>query len=307
MDDYPYATLGADGWFRCDGLHRPGFPTLLRDVLHRFGYTGFPTYRGRPYRQLGLGRCKVHVDIPAHPTDPTMTAWFTTARGDDLDDTLERAAHQALTEFCERHLPVLGDTAIALLPVRNEGNAVWSERVTAISDPEFPTHHAGWALTARYAQHVSSLLQEATATGAHLRLRLEECADQVKAKNRVVKDIQKGNRELLQKNARLETRIRELSDELMRTYRSRDFKTDDLDDTRTRLQHAQDELVAAQSYVHHLETELHERDEQLEASQAQTADLQHQVEHLQELIPEEPEEFEEDPEEIEGMSDVDDD
>ncbi len=228
MDDYPYSTLGADGWFRCDGLHRPRFPTLLRDVLHRFGYTGFPTYRGRPYRQLGRGRCKVHVDIPAQPTDPTMTA-----RGDDLDDTLERAAHQALTEFCDRYLPVLGDTAIALLPVRNEGNAVWSERVTAISDPEFPTHHAGWALTARYAQHVSSLLQEVTVMGAHLRLRLEECTDQVKAKNHVVKDIQKGNRELLQKNARQETRIRELSDELMRTYHSRDFKTDDLDDTRT--------------------------------------------------------------------------
>jgi chromosome segregation ATPase len=136
-----------------------------------------------------------------------------------------------------------------------------------------------------------------------MRLRLEECTDQVKAKNRVVKDIQKGNRELLQKNARLETRIRELSDELMRTYHSHDFKTDDLDDTRTQLQHAQDELVAAQSNVHHLETKLHERDEQLEASQAQAADLQHQVEHLQELIPEEPE----DPEKIEGMSDVDDD
>jgi hypothetical protein len=167
-----------------------------------------------------------------------MTAWFTTARGDDLDDTLERAAHQALTVFCERHLPVLDDTALALLPVRNEGNTVWSERVTTINDPEFLTHHAGWALTARYAQHMSSLLQEVTATGAHLRLRLEECADQVKAKNHIVKDIQKGNRELLQKNARLETRIRELSDELMRTYRSHDFKTDDLDDSCTRLQHA---------------------------------------------------------------------
>jgi hypothetical protein len=100
---------------------------------------------------------------------------------------------------------------------------VSSERVTAISDPEFPTHHAGWALTAPYAQHVSSLLQEVTSMGV----------DQVKAKNRVVKDIQKGNRELLQKNARLETRIRELNDELMRTYHSRDFKTDDLDDTHT--------------------------------------------------------------------------
>jgi hypothetical protein len=272
MDDYPYATLGADGWFHCDGLHRSRFPTLLRDVLHRFGYMGYPAYRGRPYRQFGLGRYKVHVDVPAHPTDPTMMAWFTTAQGDDLDDTLERAAHPALTEFCERHLPVLGDTAIALLPVQNEGNAVWSVRVT---------HHASWALIARYAQHVSSLLQEVKATGAHLRLRLEECADQVKAKNRIVKDIQKGNRELLQKNARLETRIREPSDELMRTYRSRDFKTDDLDDTRTRLQHAQDELVAAQSYFHHLETELHERDEQLEASQAQAADLQHQHQHPQ--------------------------
>jgi DNA repair exonuclease SbcCD ATPase subunit len=87
-----------------------------------------------------------------------MTAWFTTARGDDLDDTLERATHQALTEFCERHLPVLSDTAIALLPIRNEGNAVWSECMTAISDLEFPTQHAGWALTARYVQHVSSLL-----------------------------------------------------------------------------------------------------------------------------------------------------
>jgi chromosome segregation ATPase len=184
---------------------------------------------------------------------------------------------------------------------------VWSERVTAISDPESSIHHTGWALTARYTQHMSSLLQEVTATGTHLRLRLEECANQVKAKNGIVKDIQKGNRELLQKNSRLETRIRELSDELMRTYRSHDFRTDDLDDTRTRLQHAQDELVAAQSYVHHLETELHERDEQLEASQPQAVDLQHQVENLQELIPEEPEEPEEDPEEIEGIFDVDDD
>jgi hypothetical protein len=233
MDDYPYATLGADGWFRCDGLHHPGFPTLLRDVLHRFGYTGFPAYRGCTYRQFGLGCCKVHVEVTAHPTDPTMMAWFTTARGDDLDDTLERTAHQALTEFCECHMSILGDTVIALLPVRNDGNAVWSERVAIIDDPELPTHHVGWALMARYSQHVSSLLQEVTATGAHLRLCLEEWAGQVKAKNRAVKDIQKGNRELLQKNARLETRVNELNDELMRTYHSHDFKADDLNDTCT--------------------------------------------------------------------------
>jgi chromosome segregation ATPase len=102
----------------------------------------------------------------------------------------------------------------------------------------------------------------------------------VKAKNCVIKDIQEGNRELLQMNAHLEMRIREPNDELMRIYHSRDFKIDNLDDTRTQLQHAQVELTAAQNYIHHLDTELHERDEQLEASQAQAADLQHEVEHL---------------------------
>jgi hypothetical protein len=112
---------------------------------------------------------------------------------------------------------------------------VWSERVAAVDGPKLSTHHAGWVLTARYAQHVGSLLQEVTAMGVDLHLRLEECTDWVKAKNCAVKDIQKGNRELLQKNVHLQTHIWELNDELMRIYRSHDFKIDDLDDTCTRL------------------------------------------------------------------------
>jgi chromosome segregation ATPase len=95
----------------------------------------------------------------------------------------------------------------------------------------------------------------------------------VSIKNRLIKDIQKGNRELLQENHRLKARIKELNDELMRTFHSREMKSDFLDNARTRLKNAQDELVAAQGYIHHLETELHERDEQLEASQAQATAL----------------------------------
>jgi hypothetical protein len=66
----------------------------------------------------------------------------------------------------------------------------------------------------------------------------------------------------------------------MRTYRNRDMKSDFLDDARTWLKNAQDELVAAQGYIHHLETKLHERDEQLEASHPQATELQDVVEHL---------------------------
>jgi hypothetical protein len=139
MDDYPYITLRADGWLRCDGLHHLGFPTLLWDVLHHFGYRGTPAYRGRLYHQFLGGHCKVHVDILAHPSDPGMTAWFTTARGDDLDDTLDRAAHQALSEFCERHLLDLNGTTIALLPIQNEVNTVWSERVALFLRISGPT------------------------------------------------------------------------------------------------------------------------------------------------------------------------
>jgi hypothetical protein len=119
---------------------------------------------------------EVHVDIPAHPSNSGMTTWFTMATGDDFDDTLERAAHQALTEFCERHLPGLAVTAIAILPIQNEGNVAWSERLAAVGDPERWTYHVGWAFTARYAQHMSSMFQDVTTTGAYQRLCLEEYA-----------------------------------------------------------------------------------------------------------------------------------
>jgi hypothetical protein len=127
MEDYPYATLGADRWLHCDWLHRSGFLTLFRDVLHHFGHTGTPAYRGHPYREFGRGRCEVHMDIPTHPSDPGMTAWFTMTTSDDVDDTLERAAHQALTEFCEHHLLGLTGTAIALFP--RDGNGSGSGRI----------------------------------------------------------------------------------------------------------------------------------------------------------------------------------
>jgi hypothetical protein len=106
------------------------------------------------------------VDVPAHPSDPGMTAWFTTATSNDLDDTLERAAHQALTEFCEHHLPGLAGTAITLFPIQNEGNMAWSERLAAMGDPERSVYHTGWAFTLGYAQHMSSMFQEVTVTGA---------------------------------------------------------------------------------------------------------------------------------------------
>jgi hypothetical protein len=181
------------------------------------------------------GRCEVYVDVPAHPFDPGIMAWFTMATGNDLDDTQERAAHQALTEFCERHLLGLIGAVVALSPIQNEGNTAWSEHLAAVGNNEGLTYHAGWAFTARYAHHMSSMFHEAMATGAYQCLRLEEYDHQVSTKNRLIIDIQKGNQELLQESHHLEAHVKELNDELMRTYHSHDFKTDLLDDAHTRL------------------------------------------------------------------------
>jgi chromosome segregation ATPase len=117
------------------------------------------------------------------------------------------------------------------------------------------------------------MFQEVAATGAYQRLRLEEYDHQLSVKNRLIKLIQKGNRELLQENHCLEAHVNELNDELMTTYRRRDVRWDFLDNARTRLKNTQDELVTAQGYIHHLETEVHERDKQLEVSQAQATEL----------------------------------
>jgi hypothetical protein len=85
-------------------------------------------------------------------------------------------------KFYERHLPVLDDTTITLLPIWNKSNAVWSEHVVAVGNPELPTHYAGWVIMVCYSQHVSSQLQEVMVMDAHLRLRLEEYVSQVKAR-----------------------------------------------------------------------------------------------------------------------------
>jgi hypothetical protein len=77
-------------------------------------------------------------------------------------------------EFCERHLPGLACTPIAMFPVQNEGSMAWSERLAAVGDLEHSTYHAGWAFMTRYAQHVSSMFQEVAAIGAYQCLHPEE-------------------------------------------------------------------------------------------------------------------------------------
>jgi hypothetical protein len=79
-----------------DGLHRPGFPRLLWDVLQPFGYVEKADYHGHVFREFNIGRCEVLVDIPLNPKQPSWMAWSTSTTRHDMSDTLEMVAHQAL-------------------------------------------------------------------------------------------------------------------------------------------------------------------------------------------------------------------
>jgi hypothetical protein len=58
-----------------------------------------------------------------------------------------------------------------------------------VGNPEHLVYHAGWAFTARYAQHMSSMFQEVAVTSAYQHLCLAEYDHQVSAKNHLIKDI----------------------------------------------------------------------------------------------------------------------
>jgi hypothetical protein len=49
-------------------------------------------------------------------------AWSMSAKGDDMDEMLERVAHLALTEFCEWHLEDTAGTPVALFPIQDQSD-----------------------------------------------------------------------------------------------------------------------------------------------------------------------------------------
>jgi hypothetical protein len=78
-------------------------------------------------------------------------AWSASAKGDDMDNALERVAHQALMEFYEQHLEDTAGTHVALFPIRDKSNWTWRRRMAAACNAAHLTHHKGWALIMQYA------------------------------------------------------------------------------------------------------------------------------------------------------------
>jgi hypothetical protein len=60
---------------------------------------------------------EVKVKIPMCPTHPTWEEWEVKAQGLNLADTVQKAALEALTTFCEKHADLVASTAAKVIPL----------------------------------------------------------------------------------------------------------------------------------------------------------------------------------------------
>jgi hypothetical protein len=148
LNDYPQFDLAEDGRLCSTGQHCPGVPRVLYDALIRLGYDrNAPVYRCRLSTTHGMDQCEVSVMIPFDPTEP----WSGSIIGSEPDTSIELMAHIALTSLCEDRLAATAALPIALLPIRNQENPIWQQRLESVSDLKGPHFHAGMTSLAKYA------------------------------------------------------------------------------------------------------------------------------------------------------------
>jgi hypothetical protein len=154
LNDYPHFNLTEDERLCSTDQHCSGFPRVLYDALIRLGYDGDAlVYCCRLSTAHGMDQCEVSVMIPFDPTEPRSG----TIIGSEPDTGVELMVHMALTSLCEDRLAATAALPIALLPIRDQKNPVWQQRLRALSNLKCHHFHTGMTSLARYAQYLFNL------------------------------------------------------------------------------------------------------------------------------------------------------
>jgi hypothetical protein len=166
LNDYPHFNLAEDGTLCSTGQHCPGFLRVLYNALIRLGYGGdAPVYRCRLSMAHGMDQCEVSVMIPFDPTEP----WSGSVISSEPNTGVELMAHIALTSLCEDHLATTAALPIALLPIQDQENPIWQQRLEAMSNLKVPHFHTGMTSLARYVQYLFNLQHNTARIGMQQR------------------------------------------------------------------------------------------------------------------------------------------
>jgi hypothetical protein len=91
--------------------------------------------------------------IPFDPTEP----WSGSVIVSEPGTGVELMAHIALTSLCEDHLAATAALPIVLLPIQDQENLAWQQRLEVVSNLNGPHFHTGMTSLARYAQYLFNL------------------------------------------------------------------------------------------------------------------------------------------------------
>jgi hypothetical protein len=267
LNDYPHFDLTEDGRLCSTGQHCPGFSRLLYDTLIHLGYDGgAPVYRCRLSRFHDLDRCEVSVTIPFDPMRP----WSGSVIDSEPDTSIEMMAHIALTSLCEDHLTATAALPITLLPIRDQENTVWQQRLAAVSDLKGPHFHTGMTSLARYTQYMFNLQHNTARTGMQQRTRLMAYKESATAATGKIERLR-------HENAILRSGVRPLSEqdrELKEVYRRLSNAEHGWNHTRLLLDITREEVEIRTHGIIHLEHHVEAQDAELEARAGTIANLE---------------------------------
>jgi hypothetical protein len=134
-------TVDAQAWTHLNCLEEGDFPALLWDILKDFGYATYPEYSARELMSTGQLLCwEVKVKIPVCLTHPTWEEWEVQAQGLNLADTVQKAALEVLTTFCEKHADLVASTTAKVIPLPKQHSGHGIEREAFLSAQD--NHHS---------------------------------------------------------------------------------------------------------------------------------------------------------------------
>jgi hypothetical protein len=206
-------TVDAQAWTHLNCLEEGAFPALLWDTLKDFGYKAYPEYSARELITSGqLFRWEVNVKVPVCPTHPTWEEWEVKAQGWKLAGTVQKAALEALTTFCEKHADLVASTAAKVIPLPKQHSVHGIKREAFLSALGNPHYSPELDTSVRFSKAMLGLYQ--AMVGESMFYRNQIYRQQVNGAEAVAQELKEARATIarLKKKRRDKTTIQELSE-----------------------------------------------------------------------------------------------
>jgi hypothetical protein len=215
--------------------------------------------------------------------DP-VRPWSGSVIDSEPDTGIEMMAHIALISLCEDHLTATATLATVLLPIQDQENPIWQQRLAAVSDLKGPHFYVGMTSLARYAQYLFNLQHNTARTGMQQRTRLMAYKESATAATGEIKRLR-------HENAILRSSVHPPSEqdrELKEVYRRLSNAEHGWNHTRLLLDITREEVEICTPGIIHLEHHVEAQDAELEERAETITNLEQQLLEFQGQAPPEP-------------------